>query len=127
MSTRMRKAALHAGSTLLPALRKSLLPACLAVLGLAAWDDVPLPSSWRPWRAVARQARQAQVDGGEARAAARLLVEEAPPHPWHDEVPSLAEGGTALQEGPEAEGLALPHTHGRRVDHLARARTLREL
>lgn len=127
MSTRTRKAALHAGSTLLPALRKSLLPACLAVLGFAAWDDVPLPPTWRPWLAVAQQARQA--DGGvpaEARSPLQL-VEDAPPHSWHEGVASAGDVGTASSEAFLAGGLALPHTHGRRVDHLARARTLRDL
>jgi len=126
MSTKTRKAALNAGSTLLPALRKSLLPACLAVLGFAAWDDVPLPPSWRPWLAVARQARQHEVAVKEARPAFPL-TEEAPPHPWHEEVPSLEDAPATPREAGTAEALALPHTHGRRVDHLARARTLREL
>ncbi|MBZ4416660.1 tetratricopeptide repeat protein [Myxococcus sp. RHSTA-1-4] len=131
MST--RKATPHAGFTLPSALRKSLLPACLAVLGFAAWDDVPLPPSWRPWVAVAQQQAR-RHEGGDAgnggvKAAppALPLTEEAPPHFWHEAPSSPDDARTSPDETPSAERLALPHTHGRRVDHLARARSLKEL
>ncbi|MFP2907206.1 hypothetical protein ACLESD_19575, partial [Pyxidicoccus sp. 3LFB2] len=52
--------------TLPSAVKKALLPACLAAFGLATWDDVPLPPSWRPWLAVAQQVRphEGSVDHG---------------------------------------------------------------
>jgi Flp pilus assembly protein TadD len=124
MRARTRKATPSQGFTLPPTLRKALLPACLAALGLAAWDDVPLPPAWRPWVAVAEH----QVKAAEARrepgTPPLLPAEDALPA-RHDE--SWTEAPEAAPVAPPTESLALPHAHGRRVDHLARARTLREL
>ncbi|NMO21219.1 tetratricopeptide repeat protein [Pyxidicoccus fallax] len=123
MSTRTKKATPRPGFRLPPALKTSLLPACLAVFGVTAWGDIPLPSSWRPWVAIAQQARRGEAPDPRPMEETRLaLTEEAPPHFWHEEVPSVEP-----REEASAEQLALPHTHGRRVDHLARARTLKEL
>ncbi|MCP3140590.1 tetratricopeptide repeat protein [Pyxidicoccus xibeiensis] len=122
MSTRSRKATPTAGFTLPAALRKSLLPACLAALGVAAWDDVPLPAAWRPWVAVAQQhvrPETAPVEAGTP-AAAPALAEALPPEPHEPRE-------VTASEAPSDAVLAVAHTHGRRVDHLARARTLREL
>lgn len=125
MSPRTRKAPRRTlGFTLPPALKKSLLPTCLAALGLAAWSDVPLPASLRPWLALAEQhARTREMATPvvpQDFAEAPRLIALAPP-----EVP-----GPVVEQAPRPapeDTLALPHEHGRRVDHLGRARTLREL
>lgn len=128
MRARTRKATPSQGFTLPPPLRKALLPACLAALGLAAWDDVPLPPAWRPWVAVAEHQVKAQrgtgVDARREPPALALPAEDALPA-RHDD--TWMDAPQAPAAAPHAEALALPHTHGRRVDHLARARSLREL
>jgi len=114
------------GSSLPPTLRKSLLPACLAALGLVAWSDVPLPASLRPWLALAEQQQRPA-----ARPPATRRSTSAP----SVEVASAATPGTSTPAPLEARApasvsedpLTLPHEHGRRVDHLRRARTLREV
>ncbi|RKG83280.1 hypothetical protein D7W79_00540, partial [Corallococcus exercitus] len=59
--TRSRHPASFRPFTVPPALRKVLVPAALAALGLAAWEDVPLPRLLKPWLAHAVEARAAQV------------------------------------------------------------------
>ncbi|MCY1032691.1 tetratricopeptide repeat protein [Corallococcus sp. BB11-1] len=113
--------------TVPPALRKVLVPAALAALGLAAWEDVPLPRLLKPWLAHAVEARAPQ-----AAAAPALTLEPSAGEP------SLATAPRPLDAHPEAapseaaarakgDALALPHEHARRVDHGARAHGLREL
>ncbi|MCP3169451.1 tetratricopeptide repeat protein [Myxococcus qinghaiensis] len=125
MSPRTRKATRRTlGFTLPPALKKSLLPTCLAALGLAAWTDVPLPASLRPWLALAEQHARtrdavAPVVPSDFAEAPRLIPLTPP-----EVTPSIVE--QAPRPAPE-DALALPHEHGRRVDHLGRARSLREL
>jgi len=125
MSPRTRKATRRTlGFTLPPALKKSLLPTCLAALGLAAWSDVPLPASLRPWLALAEQHARTRdavtpVVPSDFAEAPRLIP-LAPP----EVTPPVVE--QAPRPAPE-DALALPHEHGRRVDHLGRARSLREL
>lgn len=118
--TRSRPHASSRRFTVPPALRKALVPAALAALGLAAWEDVPVPRLLKPWLAHAVEARSEapaaplprDVPAGEPSlmTAPRLLDEAAP-------VEALAPG----------DALALPHVHARRVDHLARAQGLRDL
>ncbi|WP_240359325.1 tetratricopeptide repeat protein [Pyxidicoccus trucidator] len=124
----MSKAAASPSFTLPPALKKALLPACLAAFGLATWDDVPLPSSWRPWLAVAQQVRPHEGGAGngliQETPAAPSTTREEPRDDGHVEPAPASE---VARETSADTGLALAHTHGRRVDHLARARTLREL
>ncbi len=131
MSRRMRKAATST-FTLPPAVKKALLPACLAAFGLATWGNVPLPTSWRPWLAVAQQVRphEGRVGNGVASATKPSTPPalEEPPVGGRDERVSpgdAAPGGA--RKTPVDTMLALSHTHGRRVDHLARARALCEL
>ncbi|WP_223644258.1 lipopolysaccharide assembly protein LapB [Corallococcus sp. EGB] len=125
--TRSRRPASFRRFTVPPALRKALIPAALAALGLAAWEDVPLPRLLRPWFVHAVEARAArsapvaaaptlplEVAGHETMTAPRLMDETAPLEP--------AAGTPA-----PADPLALPHTHARRVDHVARAQGLRDL
>lgn len=119
--TRTRKAAAPLRVSLPAALKKTLLPACLAALGVAAWDDVPLPPTWRPWLAAVQQARPHE---GPAGGGAAPFVTPAAGDVTH-EVPPPEDAAPAAVREPAQD--ALPHTHGRRVDHLARARTLREL
>ncbi|MBN8227054.1 tetratricopeptide repeat protein [Corallococcus macrosporus] len=122
--TRSRPNASFRRFTVPPALRKALVPAALAALGLAAWEDVPLPRLLKPWLAHAVEARTGQApvaaaptlpleaSGHEPVSAPRLLDETAPV-----EAPA----------GVPSDALSLPHTHARRVDHVARAQGLREL
>ncbi|MCP3099884.1 tetratricopeptide repeat protein [Myxococcus sp. K15C18031901] len=124
MSTRTRKAPRRTvGFTLPPALKKALLPASLAALGLAAWRDVPLPPAWRPWVVLAEQhVRGPQApDAPSVPGPAPLATTEEPLLPAP--TVSASAGTTPVAEDP----LTLPHEHGRRVDHLGRARLLREL
>ncbi|WP_163998599.1 tetratricopeptide repeat protein [Pyxidicoccus caerfyrddinensis] len=123
-SARTRKAAAPTPFTLPAALKKTLLPACLAALGLAAWDDVPLPPSWRPWVAVVQQARPHEAPvGNTAAPSVAPLADDVTP-----DVASPGDAEPVVARAPAVDALLpLPHTHGRRVDHLARARTLREL
>lgn len=125
MSPRTRKASPSQGSALLAIWRISLLPACLAVVGLAGWEGVFPPSTSHCRAAATRQ--QVQWHGGDSAVgealAASVAAEDAPRRPWREGTPDLNEP----REAPPAERLALAHTHGRRVDHLARARSLQEL
>jgi Flp pilus assembly protein TadD len=121
------------GFILPPGLKKTLLPACLAALGLAAWEDVPLSAALRPWVAHVTEARNVLVTPA-APAAPRLDEAKEDPRP----VPLSEEAATsssaraevsaeASGTAPDAQGFGLPHSHSRRVDHVARARSLREL
>jgi Flp pilus assembly protein TadD len=105
--------------------RVSLLPACLVVVGLAGWAGVFPPSTSGSRDAATRQQvpwHEGDSAMGEA-PAAPVAAEDAPPRPWREGPPDLDDP----REAPPAEQLALAHTHGRRVDHLARARSLQEL
>ncbi|NNB95853.1 hypothetical protein HI113_18315, partial [Corallococcus exiguus] len=59
--TRPRRTASSRRFTVPPALRKALIPAALAALGLAAWEDVPLPRLLKPWLSHAMEARAGQA------------------------------------------------------------------
>ncbi|MFB1481055.1 tetratricopeptide repeat protein [Corallococcus sp. RDP092CA] len=123
--TRSRRTASFRRFTVPPALRKALIPAALAALGLAAWEDVPLPRLLKPWLVHAVEAHAPPVAAAPtppreaaspAPLAAPRLVEEAP-----------AEAPAPTDAPGPGDALALPHTHARRVDHVARAQGLREL
>ncbi|NTX01103.1 tetratricopeptide repeat protein [Myxococcus sp. CA040A] len=127
MSPRTRKATRRTlGFTLPPALKKSLLPTCLAALGLAAWSDVPLPATWRPWLALADQHAARTRDAGTGHEAVQGFTEAPLPIPLAPPEGPSPTVGQPPRPAPE-DVLALTHEHGRRVDHLGRARSLREL
>ncbi|WP_141325595.1 tetratricopeptide repeat protein [Myxococcus sp. AB025B] len=125
MSPRTKKTSRRTlGFTLPPTLKKALVPSCLAALGLAAWTDVPLPATLRPWLALAEHARTREtvipMDLAPAFAEAPLPIPAT--LPVAEELPSTPAPRVAVEDA-----LALPHEHTRRVDHLGRARALREL
>ncbi|WP_338864823.1 tetratricopeptide repeat protein [Myxococcus stipitatus] len=127
MSPRTRKAPRRTlGFTLPPAMKKALLPSCLAALGLAAWSDVPIPATWRPWLALAEQhARTASQPAPTSDTGPGFTTAPLPLPPAPTEAPRQSvEPATA--PAPE-DALALSHEHTRRVDHLGRARALKEL
>ncbi|QSQ14225.1 tetratricopeptide repeat protein [Myxococcus landrumensis] len=127
MSPRTRKAPRRTlGFTLPPALKKALLPSCLAALGLAAWSDVPIPAALRPWLALAEQhARTTPKPAPESDSSPGFTT--APlPLPAH--TPEAARENVEPAPHPTLEdALALSHEHARRVDHLSRARSLKDL
>ena len=111
--------------TVPPALRQVLVPAALAALGLAAWEDIPLPRLLKPWLAHAVEARAPQTPTVPPFALEPTVGElSSAPHPF---APEAHTGAAPVEAPPEGNGLALPHVHARRVDHLARAQGLREL
>ncbi|GEN08504.1 Flp pilus assembly protein TadD, contains TPR repeats [Myxococcus fulvus] len=126
MSPRTKKTSRRTlGFTLPPTLKKALVPSCLAALGLAAWTDVPLPATLRPWLALAEQHARTRDAG--------IVVDLAPtfaeaPLPIPATLPAATElPSTPAPRAALEDALALPHEHTRRVDHLGRARALREL
>ncbi|GMT99951.1 hypothetical protein KH5H1_40710 [Corallococcus caeni] len=126
--TRSRHPASFRRFTVPPALRKALVPAALAALGLAAWEDVPLPRLLKPWLAHAVETRSAQAP---VAAAPTLPLEAASHEPSLMAAPRLVDEAAPAEARVDApvagDALALPHTHARRVDHVARAQGLRDL
>uniref|UniRef100_UPI0013D57FD4 tetratricopeptide repeat protein n=1 Tax=Myxococcus vastator TaxID=2709664 RepID=UPI0013D57FD4 len=109
-----------------PSVRRALVLVGLVGLGLTlAWAEVPLPPALRAWLATEEpstsnaDAAEADADaagpGGDAAALPPAFEQRAPDETASDD------SGIA----PDAE-LALPHGHGRRVDHLSRAHLLRD-
>ncbi|MCP3057652.1 tetratricopeptide repeat protein [Myxococcus sp. K38C18041901] len=128
MSPRTKKTSRRTlGFTLPPTLKKALVPSCLAALGLAAWTDVPLPAALRPWLALAEQHARAR-DAGIVVDLAPTFAEAPLPIPaTHSATPELPSAAGPAPRVAVEDGLALSHEHTRRVDHLGRARALREL
>lgn len=126
--TRSRRSASSRRFTVPPALRKALIPAALAALGLAAWEDVPLPRLLKPWLSHALEARAGQPP---VTAAPTLPLAASVHEPSLMAAPRLVDEAAPVEAPADApisgDALALPHTHARRVDHVARALGLREL
>ncbi|MHA7629395.1 tetratricopeptide repeat protein [Corallococcus sp. M7] len=122
--TRSRRPASFRRFTVPPALRKALIPAALAALGLAAWEDVPLPRLLKPWLSHALEARAGQ---GPVAAAPTLPLAVTALEPSLMAAPRPMDESAPTEASAPGDALALPHTHARRVDHVARALGLREL
>ncbi|AKQ64783.1 TPR repeat protein [Myxococcus hansupus] len=145
-----------AGLTLPSAVRTALVPVSLVALGLiVAWADAPLPPALGTWLDSERQhARLAVVrvafpapeqpltpgDGSAAghtlaawvrtndvaqaegrSAGTGIVVDASTSTPGNEDAPGLSRAAPDVDTS-----LALPHVHGRRVDHLSRAHLLRE-
>ncbi|NVI99389.1 tetratricopeptide repeat protein [Myxococcus sp. AM009] len=112
--------------------RRALVLASLVALGLTlAWAEVPLPPVLRAWLATEEQstsnADAAAPDAASPRGDAAGFPPAFERRATRGDL-GIAHVGAALEGSditPDAE-LALPHGHGRRVDHLSRAHLLRD-
>ncbi|WAM24250.1 tetratricopeptide repeat protein [Myxococcus sp. NMCA1] len=126
----------HTRFRLPTSVRRALVLASLVVLGLTlAWADAPLPRALRAWLATEKQSTS-NADAAAPDAASPRGDAAAFPPPFEQRatrgdigIAHVGAASGAASEGsniaPDAE-LALPHRHGRRVDHLSRAHLLRD-
>ncbi|MBJ6761875.1 tetratricopeptide repeat protein [Myxococcaceae bacterium JPH2] len=114
-----RRAPSSREDSLTRALRNALLPACFAALGITAWGDVPgaLASRFHHAPTAPSEATPVLLSTPEA---PREVVAAAP-------LASTPDLPVAPVPVPDADGLGLAHSHGRKVDHLGRSRVLSEL